>query len=60
MTGASCSTCRFADPTVEDEAPAVLCRRYPPTVLNGNDGEHAAIAFPEVQAEDWCGEWQAP
>jgi hypothetical protein len=30
------------------------CRRYPPTVVGGS----RSTAFPEVQTDWWCGEYQ--
>ena len=48
-----CSTCRYyLERTIRD-CPSTECRRYPPTITDISDG-----TFPEVDADDWCGEWK--
>ena len=39
-----CATCRFRRTVVEVDE----CRRYPPS----------GRGFPEIKADDWCGEYQ--
>jgi hypothetical protein len=61
----SCVTCRFASPVImpldHDGAdapnPVVECRRYPPQFV-AVDGE-PVIGWPQVNADDWCGEYKA-
>jgi hypothetical protein len=45
---------------VETPTPVMLCRRYPPSLVPGHQGHsvEAAIAFPQVEADDWCGEYR--
>lgn len=53
----SCRTCRYADPTIGDDAvPYVACRRYPPLPIVV-DGEPVEV-FPTATEADWCGEWR--
>lgn len=70
----TCAFCRFADPSVVDfdsrgeanPSPVLLCHRYPPAMIGTGviDSERgttdAAMAFPQVQETDWCGEYQPP
>jgi hypothetical protein len=35
------------------------CHRYPPTVIATSDYGDCDIAFPQVGATQWCGEWAA-
>jgi hypothetical protein len=59
-----CAKCRFADVAVVDEdyGPFLVCRRYPPTLVEVDTGpsgrEQGVLAWVPVQSDDWCGEWQ--
>ncbi len=58
-----CASCRFSQVDHEpgegyDDGPLLRCHRYPPTVM-GVEGE-VVQTWPNVQAVDWCGEYQAP
>lgn len=64
----TCSTCRYAELTVDGDDPRVECRRFPPQLLMavgveidlGDETERTEIGsqgWPIVQSEDWCGEW---
>jgi hypothetical protein len=50
----TCESCRFNG--------GFSCRRNPPTVVTlpneYGPGEHAETAWPEVNREDWCGQWE--
>lgn len=46
--GDTCGTCRF----FQDG----FCRRYPPTIVQGAFG--AFTSWPDVDRDNWCGEWQ--
>ena len=52
-----CTSCEFAELTVGDDGPRIDCRRYPPGYVTF-DGEPARV-WPQVSADDWCGEYQA-
>lgn len=66
---ATCGTCKYGDIMIIDlvqpdafggnadsvETPHLVCRRYPPGVLN-MDGDISS-AWPLVHDEEWCGEW---
>lgn len=72
--GPNCGNCRYSSPEIvdfnaagdEEPTPILLCHRYPPTMIAtgiiGHEGRttDAAMAFPQVQSTDWCGEWQPP
>ena len=47
----ACRTCIFVHHANNDRS---TCRRHAPTT--GTDGRQAH--WPEVSADDWCGEWQ--
>lgn len=51
----SCLTCRHSEPAELSEL-TLECRRYPPTILPGPEGE-PVMAFPQVIEGDYCGEW---
>lgn len=53
-----CKTCRFAD---TDGLDGLICRRNPPLVqMYTINREHFAESWwPEVEDDDWCGEWKA-
>lgn len=60
-----CLDCRFSDMDIEGDLMTMICRRYPPTIIGIGDTEHAAetghdagIAWPVVQEDDWCGEFE--
>ena len=62
----TCQSCRHAELTMFDpcdhEEVGVLayeCRRFPPTVFVGDEETGAVQAWPTMQPEDWCGEWEA-
>ena len=46
-----------AEAEAEDTAEEGHCRRFPATVLQ-RDGEPVGSAFPLLDADDWCGEFQ--
>ena len=56
-----CDTCTFFDearaPRPAGTASPGTCRRYPPRLV-GEDEDSWIVAFPPVDAELWCGEWQ--
>lgn len=66
----SCVTCAFAEPIAagDDGLPRTECRRYPPqvvvlrkpTILRSKpDGYDAPVmVWPQVDSDDWCGEWR--
>lgn len=55
----TCSTCRFADPTIQDADLLLTCHRYPPVIVAVNGGpDEAGQAWPNVDSTDWCGEHQ--
>lgn len=52
----ACGRCHYADPVVTDDAepsPVLICRRYPPTVIDDDWS-----TWPAVHADDWCGEFR--
>lgn len=61
MTAPACTSCRFAEPGVAEDAtgdpaePVLWCRRYPPVVIVLDD--MPGRLFPQVNGDDWCGEW---
>lgn len=68
----SCLSCRWADPRVGDEGDTFIqCRRVPPAVVGGTQtfmdeetGEEIYVSepmviWPQVTAEDFCGEWES-
>lgn len=54
-----CANCKFAE---DDGDGWVLCRRYPPIVVdpwNGGEANDSGLGrFPLVDAASWCGEYQ--
>lgn len=61
----TCSKCRFLIDTYEDGNPR--CHRYPPQAQDETTTgepplyqrfEFHVWRFPEVDKENWCGEWQ--
>ena len=34
------------------------CHRFPPSLQPGSD-ETPRVAFPRVDADEWCGEWKS-
>jgi hypothetical protein len=70
MEKEQCKTCKFFI-ILEQGAKSGWCRRYPPTVVvnnaqnyNREDGSwdgiysYAETAYPEVDNDDWCGEFK--
>ncbi len=56
---ASCATCGHARPS--DEPDALICHRYPPTVLvAGPYGERVVQIWPAMRPDDYCGEHTPP
>jgi hypothetical protein len=43
--------------STDAQQPPGLCLRYPPTL---NSAAEPASIFPTTNADDWCGEFQAP
>ena len=60
-----CCRCRFYDASEKAEDNVGLCRRYPPKpsgslhVFPDEAGSRHIGAFPVVDMEDWCGEFNA-
>ena len=53
-----CSDCRFFTPMGDRYAPEEPwgeCRKYAPKLLAGSSGS----SWPSVDADDWCGEYEA-
>jgi hypothetical protein len=54
----SCDNCRYfwSDGYYHTEEQCTgHCRRYPPSIVNRDDGS----LFPDILSGDWCGEWTA-
>lgn len=56
-----CGACRFfeadeSNPAKPMQEGSGLCRRYPPVVV----GAMPETALPDVDSNDWCGEFQQP
>ena len=52
MTDENCGNCRFWQEFLKGPVvPRGQCRRYPPA-----RGTRGWTAWPEVEADDWCGE----
>lgn len=53
----NCKNFKFFHP----DSPAGMCRAHPPVVLQAIEGSdlpaNPVTHWPEVDAEDWCGEW---
>lgn len=59
-----CQTCKFSHFGITDDGPVVECRRFPPvTAPLSDDPEEMELftmhRFPNVLADDWCGEYQS-
>jgi hypothetical protein len=59
----SCPNCRYYDPPYEGENLGTCCR-FPPQVVflaapPGSFHGKTVTLFPQVEEEDWCGEWQS-
>lgn len=53
----SCLTCRWADYRIGDEGITFIeCRRFPPAPVQ-YEGD-VMVVWPQVTAEDYCGEWE--
>jgi hypothetical protein len=53
----SCASCRFSAPKLlDDDAPVLECRRFPPTVLVLD--ATVVQLWPQMSAEDGCGEYE--
>ena len=59
MNDPSCGTCAHSCPEMlADGSDAVLqCRRYPPLVFVEPADNITVSAWPEMLADQWCGEW---
>lgn len=51
----SCLTCRWADYRIGEGDTFVECHRLPPTPVGVAD--EVMVVWPQVTAEDFCGEW---
>jgi hypothetical protein len=53
----SCATCEFTEVTTTDDTnePVLQCRRRPPQLMA--IGEVVQQSWPQMDAQDWCGEW---
>lgn len=57
-----CEGCRFWER--DGETRLGECHRNPPVAIplmllpDGENYEHALVAWPELMASDWCGEWK--
>ncbi len=51
----NCENCRWYEPPLTSLG---HCRRNPPVIVTWPNGE-CFSDFPEVDSEDWCGQWQA-
>ena len=51
----NCGNCRFLIDTYKDGKPR--CHRYPPQVKE-EIMTSTFWLFPEVEKDDWCGEWR--
>lgn len=49
----NCDSCRWYNGV----PPLGRCRKNPPTVFGMPDGEYMSD-FPEVDPDDWCGQWE--
>jgi hypothetical protein len=56
----TCSSCQWHDVVFDDHTgePIGLCRRYPPRLVPIDD--EPVQMYPNVAADDWCGEWSEP
>jgi hypothetical protein len=52
--GEMCSTCQY----YFTESGKTRCRAIPPYALMGGGGQLIGRVWPEVGANDWCGNWQ--
>lgn len=52
-----CPECRFSEVVILDDGPNVECHRFPPVIIGVND--EPLQVWPQVQSEDWCGEFQS-
>lgn len=56
----NCAHCRFAKMRYEHQSAYWECRRRAPSVGNSNGSALGARGvFPDVQGDDWCGEFTA-
>lgn len=57
----NCADCRYSEPkvTLDESDVVLLCRRYPPNVINV-DSETDYVAWPTVHDTEWCGEYEPP
>lgn len=57
--GPCCASCKFFEPSAHGDG---TCQRYPPTIMRNVDPSDGASYYysarPEVEVEDWCGEWK--
>lgn len=57
MSEQICQTCRFFSAGAnEDEEFGGCCHRYPRAAVFRSDGAQISYVFPNVYADDWCGE----
>lgn len=52
----TCGTCALAEVKVTEDGPVLECRRFPPLLVVIEDDLRRL--FPQVDAEEWCGEYQ--
>lgn len=51
----SCETCKFCR-SVGEGTVNYECRRFPPQI--GDERGYGYVNFPDVQLDQWCGEWK--
>lgn len=52
----TCLKCRWADYRIDDDHTFIECRRLPPTPVQIDN--EVVIVWPQVTAQDYCGEWE--
>jgi hypothetical protein len=58
--GISCGECNFFTPYSEDDHGKGRCQRYPPVPVYVAYNEGVDSRWPEVNGNDWCGEFRPP
>ena len=62
MTAPACENCRFYNTREMEHGLLAQCYRFPPAALWGvvHSGDQSPVfTRPSVQADSWCGEFQA-